>query len=286
MIIDFRSRPPFKSFATKTALFPRKTDQDFDDPMMIPGLNKNSGKMESARRCDMPLYFEEMDEAGIDLCVVHGRQTKTEGFVPNEDIADLVEKYPDKFIGFGAVNVDMPLQVREEIKRCKAWGFKGISLEPGYGNPPLYFDDRSLDIVYETCIEEGLVVSMTSSIFVGPDISYSDPIHIQHVATKYPDLKIAVDHGCWPNVAGILGISLICSNIYLYPDFYGYMPDMPFADEFTKAANSYLEYRFMFGSGYPIRSMIQAVEQFKAQPFRDEIRNNLMSENAKRLLKL
>ena len=130
------------------------------------------------------------------------------------------------------------------------------------------------------------MVSLTSSIFVGPDITYTDPVHIQHVAVRYPELLIAVDHGCWPNVPGILGIALVCPNIYLYPDFYGYMPDMPFADEFVKAANSYMEYRFMFGSGYPIRSMIQAVEQFQAQPFRNEIRENLMAANAKRLLKL
>lgn len=286
MIIDFRSRPPYKSFAEHTALFPRKTDLDYESPMLVPGLNKNSGKMESARCCDMGLYFAEMEEAGIDLCVVHGRQTKTEGYVPNEEIAQLLEQYPDRFLGFGAVDVDQPDKMREVVRRCSAWGFMGISLEPGYGQPPLYFDDESLSAVYETCMEEGLAVSLTSSIFVGPDISYTDPVHIQHVAVKYPQLPIAVDHGCWPYVAGILGIALVCPNIYLYPDFYGYMPDMPFAGEFVKAANSYLEYRFMFGSGYPIRSMIQAVEQFKSQPFREEIRENLMSGNAKRLLKI
>lgn len=77
---------------------------------------------------------------------------------------------------------------------------------------------------------------------------------------------------------------MVCPNIYLYPDFYGYMPNMPFADEFVKAANSYMEYRFLFGSGYPIRSMIQAVEQFKAQPYPPNVLERLMWKNAAELL--
>ena len=291
MVIDFRSRPPFGAFASGTALFPRKTDLDFDNPMLVPALSKNSGKMESARKCDMGLYFEEMAEAGIDLCVVHGRQTKTEGYVPNEDIASLLDKYPDRFIGFGALDLDCQEQgrrerIKKEIRRCKAWGFKGISLEPGYCLDPMYFDDERLEVVYETCLEEKMLVSLTSSIFVGPDMSYTDPVRIQRVANRYPELTIAVDHGCWPYVAGILGAAMVCPNLYLYPDFYGYMPDMPFGGEFVKAANSYLEYRFLFGSGYPIRSMIQAVRQFCSQPFRPEIMENLMCNNAKRLLGL
>lgn len=286
MIIDFRSRPPYKSFANNTALFPRKTDADFASPELVPALHKNSGKMESARTCDMGLYFAEMEEAGIDLGVVHGRQTLKEGFVPNEELAELTERYPQRFVAFGAVNLQRPDQIREEILRCSRWGFKGISLEPGYNLPPMYFDDPLLDVVYQTCEEEQLVCSMTSSVFVGPDISYADPVHIHRVAVRYPNLRIAVDHGCWPYVDGILGVAMVCQNIYLYPDFYGYMPQMPFADEFVKAANSYLEYRFLFGSGYPIRSMIQAVEQFKGQAFRPEILTGLLCENARRLLRL
>ena len=286
MIIDFRSRPPYKSFAEKTALFPRKVDEDFDDPKFVPGLHKNSGKMESARKCDMGLYFAEMEEAGIDFGVVHGRQTKTEGYVPNEEIAELLERYPDKFAGFGAVDIDKPEGIRKQILQCKSWGFKGISLEPGYGYPPRYFDDPVLEPAYETCIECGMIVSLTSSIFVGPDISYTDPVHIHRVAVKYKELSMAVDHGCWPYVDGILGVAMVCPNIYLYPDFYGYMPNMPFADEFVKAANSYMEYRFLFGSGYPIRSMIQAVEQFKAQPYPPNVLERLMWKNAAELLEI
>lgn len=48
MVIDFRSRPPYKSFATNTALFPRKVDEDFESPELVPALNMNSGEMESA----------------------------------------------------------------------------------------------------------------------------------------------------------------------------------------------------------------------------------------------
>ncbi|MEG0566635.1 MAG: amidohydrolase family protein, partial [Hungatella sp.] len=195
MVIDFRSRPPYKSFATGTALFPRKVDQDFKNLRDIPPLNKNSGKME--------------EEAGIDLSVIYGRKTKTEGYVPNEEIAELLETYPTRFIGFGGLDLsDIGESVRE-LEQCKKWGFKGISLEPGYEIPAMYFDDERLTPIYEACKSLNMIVSLTSSIFVGPDLSYCDPVHIQHVANRFPNLKLVVDHGCWPYVNGIIGAAFI-----------------------------------------------------------------------------
>lgn len=285
MVIDFRSRPPYKSFATRTALFPRKVDEDFEDPRDIPALNMNMGDMESARQCDMALYFKEMEEAGIDLAVVHGRQTPTEGYVPNDDIIELIEEYPGKFIGFAGLDLtDIDKAIKEMERTVVGHGFKGISVEPGYFN--MYIDDERLMPLYKRCEELGAICSLTASIFVGPDMSYCHPVHIQRVAQKFPNLKIAIDHGCWPYVQEALGLALYCKNIYLFPDFYGYIPNMPFADEFVKAANYYLKYRMLFASGYPIRAQGQSLEQFKALDFREDVREYVLYKNAQELLGL
>ena len=285
MVIDFRSRPPYKSFATNTALFPRKVDEDFESPELVPALNMNSGEMESARTCDMDLYFQEMEKAGIDLAVIHGRQTPTEGYVPNDEIAELVAKYPNKLLGFAGIDLsDIPAAVREIERTAQEFGFKGVSIEPGYFG--LYTDDECLTPIYDKCQELGLIVSLTDSIFVGPDMSYAHPVHIQRIANRYPDVIFTVDHGCWPFVQEALGMALICPNVYLFPDFYCYIPNMPFADEYVKAANYFLKYRMLFATGYPIRSMIQSMEQFRALPFREDVLEQLLSENAKRILKL
>ena len=55
------------------------------------------------------LFWEEMDESGIEIGVVLGRNSPAvfmgkqfkEAFIPNEHIAELQAKYPGRLIGFG-----------------------------------------------------------------------------------------------------------------------------------------------------------------------------------------
>jgi predicted TIM-barrel fold metal-dependent hydrolase len=132
-----------------------------------------------------------------------------------------------------------------------------------------------------------MIASFTSSIFVGPDLTYCDPVHIQRVARRFPKLRIVVPHGAWPYTVQICAVAFQCSNVYLLPDFYGHIPNMPGADEYVKAANYYLGHRLLFASSYPVRPVGQSVEQFKALPFdSDEIRWRCLGGNAARLLGL
>lgn len=64
MIIDFRVRPPFQGFE-KLSLFGKvKAFQEF------PFANANTRSIPSALEFSMPLFLEEMEEAGIGLGVV------------------------------------------------------------------------------------------------------------------------------------------------------------------------------------------------------------------------
>ena len=87
-----------------------------------------------------------------------------------------------------------------------------------------------------------LIVSLTASFFVGPDMTYSDPDQIMRVAQKHPKMKIVVPHACWPHVTKALALSMLCPNVYLCPDLYVHIKDVPQADEFAYAANHILKY--------------------------------------------
>ena len=103
--------------------------------------------------------------------------------------------------------------------------------------------------------EHGLILALTSSIYyVGPDMSYCMPVHIQRVAMQFPQVPIVVPHAFWPWVTEGCGVAFQNSNVYLVPDFYGYIPNSPGAEEYVKAANYYLGYRLLFASSYPIRA--------------------------------
>jgi predicted TIM-barrel fold metal-dependent hydrolase len=285
MIIDFRVRPPFGAF-TSTAIYNARPANAL--PWAVRPLHMNLPYYRSFAERSMEAFIDEMDAAGIGLGVVMGRQSPPQyGSVPNEDIVALLERYPRRFIGFGGIDGSDPAKAMAEVEKCIAWGFKGVAFDNGWCDPPLYDDDERLMPLYARCAEAGLIVSFTSSIFVGPDLTYCDPVHIQRVARRFPTLRIVVPHGAWPYTVQICAVAFQCSNVHLIPDFYGHVPNTPGADEYVKAANYYLGHRLLFASSYPVRPMGQSVEQFRAQPFEsDEIRWRCLGGNAARLLGL
>jgi len=285
MIIDFRVRPPHAGFLSTAIFNPRDPNPD---PVTARALQMNIPPYRSFSEHSMEAFIEEMDAAGVDLAVVMGRQSAPQfGSVRNEDIVDLLAHHPKRFVAFGGVNGSDLAGALAEIDRIIGWGFKGISLDNGWCDPPLYDDDSALFPIYERCAEAGLIVSITSSIYVGPDLTYSDPVHIQRVAKRFPKLKIVVAHAAWPHTTTMCAIAMQCSNIYLVPDFYGHIPNMPGAEQYVRAANYYLSHRLLYASSYPVRPLGQSLEQFRALPFdSDEIRTRCLGTNAARLLGL
>lgn len=288
MVIDFRTRPPYKGFITGGNFFPRPMEDDFADPSEIPAIYRDSVGIESARAGDFELYLRELTTSGIDMQVVQGRRVRPEmAQVPNDDVCELEGLYPNRFIAFPAVDAASPAEAIAELERCRRlYTVRGVSLEPGWASPPKYVDDPALDLIYAYCEEHGIICAFTLSVLAGEDLSYCDPLHLQRAAQRFPRVRFTVSHGCWPYVQEFLGVALKCNNIWFYPDFFCCLPDMPFADEFVKAANSYLRYRMMFATSYPVRPLAQSLEQFKALPFSPEVLELLLYKNAAALLGL
>ena len=119
---------------------------------------------------------------------------------------------------------------------------------------------------------------------LGPDMTYSDPDAIMRVAARFPDLKIVVPHGCWPHVHKALAMAIVCPNVYLMPDCYVYIPGFPLSEEYVNAANTYLKYRILYASTYPVRSLTQCLAGWKSRAFTPEALRNTLYENAARLL--
>ena len=103
MIIDFRCRPPTKYFLQYFE--PERVGwmaARLGAPRLSPSFLKGS----------IGLFWEEMDESGIEIGVVLGRNSPAvfmgkqfkEAFIPNEHIAELQAKYPGRLIGFGGID--------------------------------------------------------------------------------------------------------------------------------------------------------------------------------------
>ncbi len=284
-IIDMRLRPPIPAWTRgsvfKTAMhYPRQC---------LSFKGARSAWMES-----LDILFQEMDVSGIKYGVLMGRAASGAGSlggVQNLEIVEAVAKYPDRFLGFLGIDLEAIEQGLDEVREfAHATNIKGISIEPGSGKQPRWCDDPSLDPIYEAALALDLPVSISLSGLLsalgGHDISWSNPVSIQRVARKYPDLKIIVSHAAWPYADEMIVVALACPNVYVSPDLYASTAGMICADTYVKGANMFLEDRTLFGTAYPVKDLQESVRDFLNMGWRQEIIPNILWRNAAKLLKV
>jgi hypothetical protein len=280
MIIDFRLRPPYGSYL-QTIMY---RDPEF---CKVNFYNKmGMYQPESAKQHSMELMLQEMDEAGITKAVIPGRKANPRmGVVDNKDIVELVEKYPDRFIGFPGIDPTDAEQAINEIEELVIKGpCTGIVMEPGVLVKPMYSDDERIYPIYEKCQEENIPVILMNGGNAGPDVSYSMPIYVDHIAVAFPKLKLIISHGGWPWVTEMLHVAWRRTNVYVSPDMY--MVNVPGWQDYVTAANYILKDRFLFATSYPFVPFKDGIEYFKKCGVKEELLPDLMYNNAAQLLGL
>ena len=166
-------------------------------------------------------------------------------------------------------------------------GLVGVAFDNPLSDPPLYDDDEKLDQLYQRAQDRSLIVALTSSLYIGADITYSDPVHVQRVALRFPDLTIVVPHACYPWTTQVIAIATLCKNLYLIPDVYMNIPNFPGGGDYVEAANLGLAPRILYASTYPTRPLQQSLEYARSLPYASaEIRDAVLGGNAVRLLGL
>ena len=117
MIIDFRIRPPFKSFMGLKIV---KNWQNVvpATPRDVRPTGFERRPVPSVDQADIDLMVREMDEAGVTHGVIMGRQTGSPvyGDTDNADVYELTQKYPGRFFGFAGISPHSPTAL-EEIER-------------------------------------------------------------------------------------------------------------------------------------------------------------------------
>ena len=258
---DLRVRPPLPSFVDQVIFEPFSTDP----PTSALRLYRGAEEAASAMRRSLPIFLDEMDRAGITNAVVMGRAAPARfGSSDNEELAAFCDGHGGRFVAFAGVNPFDPASV---VGECRDRGFVGIALDTGLF--ALHHDDSRLFPIYERAADEGMIVALTSSQLVGPDLSYSHPDRIRSVALALPELPIVVVHACWPWVTFACALAYQCPNIYLLPDCY-LCVGAPGADEYVRAANGALKDQLLHGSSYPIRPLTAAVRELHAAGLTEE----------------
>lgn len=273
-IIDFRLRPPYGGFL----------DANFSRVKIIERFTNQLGfeQAPSVKQLSMDLLLDEMTEAGITKGVVVGRNTATIGAVPNTAVAEIVKKFPDRFVAIGSVDPVTRKDAMRQIEEARGLGMTMINMEPGLSASPLYFDDRRLYPIYAYCEDKGMPVMLMGGGNTGPDISYSSPEHIDRVLNDFPSLTVISSHANWPWAKEIVHVAFRRENLYISPDMY--LHHLPGMEDYLKAANSFLSERFLFGTAYPLTPVVEYTKWFLSLPIKSSAMENILHKNAERLL--
>lgn len=284
MIVDMRLRPPTRSWIEKPQF--KKGVPFYPSRVGFP-------RPPSAELRSMDLMFEEMDKAGITWGVAMGRHSAEPlGAIPNDEIREVVDKYPKRFVSFAGIDVRLSAaEMLAEVERCLAWpGFVGVSIEPGASDPPLKANDRKLYPLYEACVARNVPISISLSnllcVMVGAPVEFSNPTPLYDVARDFPKLDIVLSHAAWPWIYETIGLAFACHNIYVSPDLYMVGVNMPGAGEYIHAANSFLSDRILFGTAYPSRPLIESVQAFEQWSFSPGVKEKVLAKNALRVMRM
>lgn len=280
-IIDFRVRPPYKSFDSEW----------FFGEEVLGKYQHQSGQpvAESAKKRSMELFLKEMDDNNIVHAVVtsrvsYGLQFDNMAGVNNQDVADLVMEYPDRFTGVIAIDtIDCEGALKEIDKYIVNGPCKGVTIEPAFAKGATRWDDKSLYPIYKKCEDAGAFVILTAGIQYD-HLWEADPVAFDNVASAFPKLRIVICHGGWPYVTQTIWVALSRDNVWLIPAFYMY--DAPGVNDFVYAINNMLSDRMMFSSAYPLAAMDASIACNKAAGIKDSVASDFFYHNAAKFLGL
>ena len=284
MIIDFRVRPPFKGFEKLSLFGKTKAFQE------LPFATPNTMSIPSALEFSMPLFLQEMEEAGIEKGVVLPRCSTTTpwGAVTNDEVIEGVRQYSDKFIAFGSVDPGAGIrEAVQEVDRCiKTLGCRGIVIEPGFCATPLRPDSAQMYPVYDRCAELGVPIVLTLSGLAGPDISYARPDAVHRAAKDFPGLNFVIAHASYPYIYEAATLCAFLKNVWLLPDLYMHVETFVGRELYAKVLSMTQGKRVIFGSAYPYRDMRQSVRDVQSYELPKAFYEALMHRNAEELLNL
>ncbi|TBR17353.1 hypothetical protein EPO66_02850 [bacterium] len=121
---------------------------------------------------DIESQVRKMDETGVSKAVLSYPTTDAHlkfgslsmvAHIYNDNVARILKRYPDKFIGAAVLPVDNSTDMVGELKRAKEeLGFKAISLASSYNG--VYLDDKRFLPVYKKAQEDDIPVFVHSQI--------------------------------------------------------------------------------------------------------------------------
>ncbi len=276
---------------------------DFHTHIFSPRIKENRDKYINADPCFAGLYSDEkaklatadelidsMDDEGIDISVaLNIGWTAHELCVETNDyIMEAVSRYPERIIGFAAINPRAGDAALKEVERCVKGGLKGVGeMRPdvqsldmedtGLFNPLVELLIKN-DMIFLTHASEPVGHQYQGKGNVTPDILYP-------FIAKYPDLKIVCAHwgGGLPFYSLMPEVKQAMANVYLDT---AASPFLYSSDIYNRVIELAGLEKILFGTDYPLLKPRRLLGEIESLGLPDDIHEMILADNAKNLLGL
>lgn len=237
-----------------------------------------------AEKTSIEDYIRLMDKLTIEKAVIVSFNISTAygiTLVTNDDVADLVEKFPERLIGFGSIDVPGDNPMDELDYAINSLELSGIKLVP----PVQKFDisdpkydqlwGKMEDMNVPLWTHGGHQVSTKGSI-----AKYGHPMLIDEVAMRHPDLNIIIGHMGTPWFWDTYSVVLRHENVYVdissHPELYNHFP----WDAYEKYD---IQHKILFASDHPLAHWNRIISAVESIPISDTFKDAIYSGNARKL---
>ncbi len=219
----------------------------------------------------------EGEKAHADMFLIHSVATGAAQVQSiNNFIAAEVKKYPNRFIGFGAMHPDFA-DIDAEVERIQKLGLRGVKLHPDFQG--FAADSEEAMRIYRAV--EGKLPLLIHAGDKRHD--FSGPRRIQHIVEKFPDLTVIAAHfGGWSEWDKVMG-TLSGANLYTDTSSSFYALN----DEQIMALIEYYGAdHVFFGSDYPMWDAAGEIKRLRSLPLDDKTKDMILGDNLRNFLKL
>ena len=214
------------------------------------------GRYENMKWYEPAAFIEKvMDPLGIrtvcmpTLKMMQFRTKRMLADLPEEHLAPLIEKWPDRFVGL--VGID-PFSGMKGVKRLekavREYGFRGAHVHPfGFDLP---INSREWWPFYGKCAELGIPVEFQSghSAEFMPS-AHGRPILLDDIALWFPELDLVGGHCGWPWSEELIAMAWKHPNVYIGVS--GHAPKY-WDPKLVHFMNSFGMGKVMWGTDFPL----------------------------------
>ena len=227
---------------------------------------------------DMSQVLDEMDANGVERAVLTANLSK-----PGGSPAKFAEARPDRFAltagGFDFLRPMPSIRLLESFIASNP--VVSVSSGPSFWGDGRYPPDDAVYFpLYTKACEWGLPVCLNTGI-PGPPIpaEVQNPIHLDRVCIRFPELKLCMIHGADPWWDTAIRLMLKYPGLHLMTSAWApkYLPESLLHYMRTRGKT-----KVFFASDAPVLSITRTIGEAMALDLPDEVRDNYLYGNAQR----